>query len=245
MKSLKQKTNFPVTFDKLGHLQFETSLKANNNSVGFPLSTIAQDGNKENEIQSEGFDLKKRCQISLHSSIIKKVEMSENESHSKITNKAIGNNDDIESKLDLQDLNMSSQTSFWILALRLSIADKSLILSSETLPDKIMNAAIKKLHDLIVQHSVEGHNYFIQEIETTSSQYLPCYKKSSGKFLQVLYHYHWVVVTNFYLDLPDILDQKQNQEIVYILDPHLKASYRHKVSIVINSRCLRHTTIVK
>ena len=171
--------------------------------------------------------------------------MSENESHNKITNKAIGNNDDIESKLDLQDLNMSSQTSFWILALRLSIADKSLILSSETLPDKIMNAAIKKLHDLIVQHSVEGHNYFIQEIETTSSQYLPCYKKSSGKFLQVLYHYHWVVVTNFYLDLPDILDQKQNQEIVYILDPHLKASYRHKVSIVINSRCLQHKTIVK
>ena len=111
---------------------------------------------------------------------------------------------------------MSSQTSFWILALRLSIADKSLILSSETLPDKIMNSAIKKLNDLIVPHSVQGHNYFIQEIEATSSQYLPCYKKSSGKFLQVLYHYHWVAVTSFYLDLPDIPDQKQNQEIVYI-----------------------------
>ena len=36
MKSLKQKTNFPVTFDKLGHLQFEASIKANNNSVGLP-----------------------------------------------------------------------------------------------------------------------------------------------------------------------------------------------------------------
>ena len=50
MKSLQQKTRFPVTFDALGRLQFETLLKANNNSVGLPLSTITQDGNKENEV---------------------------------------------------------------------------------------------------------------------------------------------------------------------------------------------------
>ena len=50
MKSLQQKTRFPVTFDALGRLQFETFLKANNNSVGLPLSTITQDGNKENEV---------------------------------------------------------------------------------------------------------------------------------------------------------------------------------------------------
>ena len=48
MKSLRQKTHFPVTLDALGRLQYETSLKANNNSVGLPLSTITQDGNKEN-----------------------------------------------------------------------------------------------------------------------------------------------------------------------------------------------------
>ena len=36
-----------------------------------------------------------------------------------VTKKVIGNNDDIESKLDLQDLNMSSQMSFWIPALGL------------------------------------------------------------------------------------------------------------------------------
>ena len=125
---------------------------------------------------------------------------------------------------------MSSQTSFWIPAIGLSIADKHFILSSETLPDKIMNAAIKKLNDLIVTYSVQGHNYFIQEIKARSSQYLSCYKKSSGKFLQILklYSYHWVAVTNFYLDLPEIPDQKHNQGIVYILDPYLKASYRHK-----------------
>ena len=46
MKPLRQKTHFPVMFDKDGRLQFETSLKANNNSIGLPLSTIAQDGNK-------------------------------------------------------------------------------------------------------------------------------------------------------------------------------------------------------
>ena len=108
MKSLQQKTHFPVTFDTLGHLQFEISLKENNNSVVLPLSTITQDGNKENEVQPEGFNLKKRCQITLHPSTIKKVKLSENESHSKITNEVIGNNDDIESKLDLQDLKMSS-----------------------------------------------------------------------------------------------------------------------------------------
>ena len=77
---------------------------------------------------------------------------------------------------------------------------------------------------------MQGHNYFIQEIRARSNQYSSCYKKSSGKFLQVLKlnNYPWVVVTNFYLDLPDILDQKQNQEIVYILDPYLRASYCHK-----------------
>ena len=93
-----------------------------------------------------------------------------------------------------------------------------MILSTETLPDKIMNAAIKKLNDLIVPYSVQGHNYFIQEITARSSQCLPCCKKSSGKFLQILklYSYHWVAVTNFYLDLPGIPDQKQNQEIVYV-----------------------------
>ena len=114
-----------------------------------PLSTITQDGNKENEVQTEGFNLKKCCQISLHPSTIKEVKLSENESHSKITKKVIGNNDEIESKLDLQDLNMSSQTTFWIPALGLSIADKHLILSSETLPDIIMNADTIKLNDLI------------------------------------------------------------------------------------------------
>ena len=73
MKSLQQKTHFLVTFDTLGRLQFETSLKANNNSVGLPLSTIAQDGNKETEVQTEGFSLEKRCQVSLHPSTIKKL----------------------------------------------------------------------------------------------------------------------------------------------------------------------------
>ena len=150
MKSLERKTHFPVTFDALGHLQFETSLKANNNSFGLPLCTITQDGNKEYEVQTEGFNLKKRCQILLHPSTIKKVKLSENESHSKTANEVIGNNDDIEIKLDLQDLNISSQTSFWIPALGLSIADKDLILSSETLPHIVMNAAIKKLSYCIV-----------------------------------------------------------------------------------------------
>ena len=107
MKSLQQKTHFQVTFNTHGRLQFETSLKANNNSIGLPLSTITQDGNKENEVQTLDFNLKKRCQISLHPSTIKKFELSENECHYKITNEVIGNNDDIESKLDLQDLNIS------------------------------------------------------------------------------------------------------------------------------------------
>ena len=77
---------------------------------------------------------------------------------------------------------------------------------------------------------MQVHNYFIQEIRARSVQYLPCHKKSSGKFLQILklYNYHWVVVTNFYLDLLDMPDQKQNQEILCILDTYLKASYRHK-----------------
>ena len=61
IKSLQQKTHFPVTFDTFGCLQFETSLKANNNSVGLSLSTITQDGNKENEVETESFNLKKRC----------------------------------------------------------------------------------------------------------------------------------------------------------------------------------------
>ena len=100
MKSLQQKTHFPVTFDTLGLLQFERSSKVNNISVGLPLSTVTQDGNKENEVQTEGFNLKKRCQISLHLSTIKKVKLSGNENHRKITNEVIGNNDDIESKLD-------------------------------------------------------------------------------------------------------------------------------------------------
>ena len=96
---------------------------------------------------------------------------------------------------------------YHVVILKLSIADKHLILSSETLPDIIMNAAVKKLNDLIVPYSLQGHNYFIQEIRGRSSQYLlPCYKKSSGKFLQILklYNYHWVAVTNFDLDLPKI-----------------------------------------
>ena len=112
MKSLRQKTHFPVTFNMHGRFQFKTSLKANDNSIGLSLSTITQDGNKKNEVQSLDFNLKKRYQISLHQSTIKKVKLSENESHSKITNEVIGNNDDIDGKLDLQDLNISSQTSF-------------------------------------------------------------------------------------------------------------------------------------
>ena len=66
---------------------------------------------------------------------------------------------------------MSSQTSFWIPTLGLSITDKHLILSSETLPDIIMNAANKMLSDLIVRYSVQRHSYFIQEIRVRSSQY--------------------------------------------------------------------------
>ena len=58
MKPLQQKTHFPVTFDSLGRLQLETSLKVNNNSVGLPLSTIMQDGNTKTEVQTEGFNLK-------------------------------------------------------------------------------------------------------------------------------------------------------------------------------------------
>ena len=129
---------------------------------------------------------------------------------------------------------MSSQTSFWIPVLVLSIADKHLILSSETLPDLIMNTAIIKLNDLIVPYSVQVHNYFIREIRARSSQYLPCYEKSSGKFLQILKlcNYCWVAITNFYFDLPDVPDQKHNQEIVYILDPYLKTSYRHESNVV-------------
>ena len=46
-------------FNMVGRLQFETFLKANNNSVSLQLSTITQDGNKENEIQTECFNLKK------------------------------------------------------------------------------------------------------------------------------------------------------------------------------------------
>ena len=50
--------------------------------------------------------------MSLHPPTIKKVKLSRNQSHSKITNEVIGNNDDdIESKLDLQGLTISSQTS--------------------------------------------------------------------------------------------------------------------------------------
>ena len=77
---------------------------------------------------------------------------------------------------------------------------------------------------------MQGHHYFIQEIRASSGKYLPCYKNSSGKILQILklYNCHWVVVTNFYLDLSDKPDQKQNQEIVYNLDPYLKASHHHK-----------------
>ena len=72
--------------------------------------------------------------------------------------------------------------------------------------------------------------FFIQETRARSGKYLPCYKKSSGKILEILklYSYHWVAVTNFYLDLSDKPDQKQNQEIVYNLDPYLKASHHHK-----------------
>ena len=109
----------------------------------------------------------------LHPSTIKKFKLSENESHSKIINKAIGNNNDIESKLDSQELYISSQTFFWIPALGLSVTDKHLILSSKILPDIIMKAAIKKLNDLIVPYSVQGHNYFIQERRARSSQYIP------------------------------------------------------------------------
>ena len=57
---------------------------------------------------------------------------------------------------------MSSQTSFWIPALGLSIEDKHLILSSEILTDNYEYSYIKKLNDLIVPYSVQGHNYFIQ-----------------------------------------------------------------------------------
>ena len=46
MKSLQQKTHSPLKFNTLGHLQFETFLKANN-SVDLTLSMIIQDGNKE------------------------------------------------------------------------------------------------------------------------------------------------------------------------------------------------------
>ena len=72
MKSLRQKTHFPVTFDIHGRLQFKTSLKANDNSIGLPLSTIKQDGNKKNKVRTLDFNLKKRYQISLHPSTIKK-----------------------------------------------------------------------------------------------------------------------------------------------------------------------------
>ena len=68
----------------------------------------------------------------------------------------------MESKLNLQDLNISSQTFFWIPALGLSIADKYLLLSSETLTDNYEYSYIKKLNDLIVPYSAHGHNDFIQ-----------------------------------------------------------------------------------
>ena len=170
--------------------------------------------------------------MSLHPPTIKKVKLSRNQSHSKITNEVIGNNDDdIESKLDLQDLTISSQTSFWNSALGLSIADKHLILSGETLPNIILKAAIKKLNALIVPYSMQGHNYFIKEIRARSSQYLPYYKKYSGKSLLILKlnNYHWVAVTNFDLDLSDKRDQKRKQAIAYSLNPCL-TSYHHKVS---------------
>ena len=73
---------------------------------------------------------------------------------------------------------MASKMFFWIPALGLSIADKHLILSSETLPGKI----IKKLIDLIEPYSVQDHNYFIQEIRARSSPYLPCYTSHQESF---------------------------------------------------------------
>ena len=73
MKSLRQKIHFLITFDKHRRLQFETSLKANNNSIGLPLSTITQDSNKENEVKAQDFNLKKRCQTVLHPSSTKKL----------------------------------------------------------------------------------------------------------------------------------------------------------------------------
>ena len=62
MKSLRQKTDFPVTLDTHGRLQFETFLKANNNSFDLPLPMITQNGNKENEVKTQGFNLGLRCQ---------------------------------------------------------------------------------------------------------------------------------------------------------------------------------------
>ena len=88
VKSLRKKTHFPVTFDKHGRLQFETSLKANNNSIGLPLSMITQDGNKELGVQTQDFNLKKRCQTSLHLSTIKKVKCQKMKVTSKLQTKS-------------------------------------------------------------------------------------------------------------------------------------------------------------
>ena len=84
MKSLQQKKQFLVTCDTHGCQEFETSLKANKNSNGLPLSAFIQASNNENEVQTQDFNLKKYCQVSLHPSTIKKVKLSENESHRKI-----------------------------------------------------------------------------------------------------------------------------------------------------------------
>ena len=66
-----QKTHFPVTFETHRLLQSEIYLKANNNSIDLQLSTIKEDGNKENEVQTQDSNSKMRCQISLHSLTIK------------------------------------------------------------------------------------------------------------------------------------------------------------------------------
>ena len=89
MKSLRQKTHFPVTFDTHGLLQFEMSLKANNNLIGFLLSTITQDSNKENEVRTQDFNLRMRCQISLHSLTIKTLNCQKMKVTAKLQTKSL------------------------------------------------------------------------------------------------------------------------------------------------------------
>ena len=88
-----------------------------------------------------------------------------------------------------------------------------------------MNAAIKKLNDLIVPYSVQGHNYFIQEIRVRSSQYLPCYKKSSGKSLGLSTTNKHLILSSE--TLPDIIMNAAIKKLNDLIVPYSVQGYNY------------------